>query len=166
MKELPTIERLKEILRLDKATGKLYNIGSRKGAVWGKEQTSIRKGYIRVKVDGVCIPAHRIVFAMVYGYWPTYEVDHKNRNTLDNRPCNLREATRLENSHNRGLHSNNTSGHPGISWHKTDKKWKVRLSINKKNTGLGTFADIEEAKIVYAKAVELHYGTFAPRARV
>ncbi|SNS23830.1 HNH endonuclease [Anaerovirgula multivorans] len=38
------------------------------------------------------------------------EIDHVSRDKLDNRDENLRVTTRIENSQNRGIASNNTSG--------------------------------------------------------
>lgn len=58
-------------------------------------------------------------------------VDHIN-NTGDNRACNLRWATRSENGINKSIQKNNTSGHQGISWHETMKKWRTRMKVNGK----------------------------------
>jgi hypothetical protein len=53
------------------------------------------------------------------------EIDHINRDRLDNRRGNLRKVTRRENCANRGLSRNNTSGHPGI-WGQCGK-WKASV---------------------------------------
>jgi hypothetical protein len=45
----------------------------------------------------------------------TYYINHKKD---DNRWSNIRHATRVENSKNRGLQLNNKSGFNGVSWEK------------------------------------------------
>ena len=53
-------------------------------------------------------------------------IDHINRNKSDNRIENLRWATKYEQEENKGNQNNNTSGHKGISYCKTYKKWKYQ----------------------------------------
>ncbi len=76
---------------------------------------------------------HRLV-AMHYMPNPENkrEVDHMNRDKLDNRVENLRWATRTENNQNKGNYKNNTSGHKYISYRKKDKNWIFYKRINKK----------------------------------
>lgn len=88
-------------------------------------------------------------------------VDHRNRNGLDNRRANLREATHAENMRNRGLGRNNTSGFKGVSWHTTGKKWQAKIKVDGKGRHLGLFRTAEEAALAYdVAALELH-GEFA-----
>lgn len=54
-------------------------------------------------------------------------VDHINRNTLDNRRCNLRETTHKENMNNRGNVHNGASGILGIRYVKKDNCWQARI---------------------------------------
>lgn len=54
-------------------------------------------------------------------------VDHINRNTLDNRRCNLRETTHKENMNNRGNVHNGESGILGIRFVKKDNSWQARI---------------------------------------
>ena len=71
------------------------------------------------------------------------EVDHIDRNPLNNRAENLRWATRTEQQNNRGMLSTNTSGVPNVS--QIGNKWRVRFKIDGKETYFGTFAKIEDA---------------------
>ena len=116
-------------------------------------------GYLvlRLTIDGKVreVRTHRIIFAMQTGAWPTAEVDHKNRNKLDNRWVNLRLATHAENQHNCGIQSNNTSGFHGISL--TKGKWQARIKTHGRRRSLGLFRTPEEAHAAYLKAkIEMH----------
>jgi hypothetical protein len=55
------------------------------------------------------------------------QIDHISRERLDHRRSNMRFATRSQNQANKGKQCNNTSGHKGVSWHKT--KWEARIKF-------------------------------------
>ena len=85
-----------------------------------------------------------------------FEIDHINRDVMDNRRENLRYVTSSQNGMNRGMMKNNTSGYRGVSWSKSSKKWLVRIKLNGESIRLGYFDDIEEAAKAYKKkALEL-----------
>lgn len=58
-------------------------------------------------------------------------VDHINRDPLDNRLSNLREATFKMNNNNVSMHRNNTSGFTGVRF--ADGRWIARLEFDGKN---------------------------------
>ncbi len=68
------------------------------------------------------------------------EIDFEDNNVLDhidgdisnNDRTNLRVITQQMNCRNRTMHSNNTSGYTGISWHKNSKQYQVRRTIKGK----------------------------------
>jgi len=90
------------------------------------------------------------------------QVDHINRNVLDNRKCNLRLCSYSGNSSNRGIMPRNKSGYIGVSLIKLKTpKWQSCVRYNKKNYYLGLFKSKEEAaKARDKKVLELH-GEFA-----
>lgn len=90
------------------------------------------------------------------------EVDHKNRDRADNRRANLRECTHAENSFNRSLHKNNSSGYSGIYWNENQGKWVAQISVGGVRKHLGCFTDLEDAAKVRKEAELLYYGEFAP----
>jgi len=65
--------------------------------------------------------------------------DHINRNKLDNRKINLRNATNSMNGMNRNLNKNNSSGYLGVFWRKDRKKWIAFIKVNYKRMHLGNF---------------------------
>lgn len=89
------------------------------------------------------------------------EVDHKDRNGLNNTRSNIRLATRSDNQSNRSRFKNNTSGFIGVAWHKATGKWQARINVGKKLIHLGLFDDpAEAARIRDEKAIE-QQGSFA-----
>lgn len=75
-------------------------------------------------------------------------IDHFNHNGLDNRrSTNLRKATGFENQQNRkGPNKNSKSGIRGVYWNEVGGKWNAQISINHKDTNLGSFTSKEEAE--------------------
>lgn len=88
------------------------------------------------------------------------EVDHINRNKLDNRKVNLREATHKENNANIKLLKTNTSGFRGICWDKSRELWTVGLYINNKRKYLGRFKILSEAIVIYRENALEHFGNY------
>lgn len=97
----------------------------------------------------------------MYGKWPAKQIDHINRDRLDNRIANLREATDAENRQNMGLSVTNKSGVTGVTWDKQRKKWFAKITHNYKQIPLGRFDNIKDAENAYVEAKKrLH--TFEP----
>lgn len=117
-------------------------------------------GYKRTKVNKKLYGTHQIIFLMFYGYIPQ-QIDHANRNKLDNRIENLRLATISQNQHNKNIQKNNTSGIKGVSWYKRLKKWQVQIMVNKKSIHFGHFEDLELAELVITEARQKYHGNFA-----
>lgn len=88
-------------------------------------------------------------------------IDHINHDTLDNRKINLRFCVSVENSRNRQLNKNNSSGYKGVSLHKMCGKWQARIKLPNKRKSLGLFSDRVEAAKAYNKAAKLYYGEYA-----
>lgn len=86
--------------------------------------------------------------------------DHINGNGLDNRRANLRPATTAENTRNRRLNSDNTSGFKGVGWHKSSSKWRAVIQIYGTHIHLGLFDTPEAAHEAYCTAAKEYFGEF------
>lgn len=84
------------------------------------------------------------------------EVDHINRNRLDNRKINLRLCNRRQNMCNK-----EKLEFKGICWHNHNKKWFSRISYNNKAFNLGFFNDKIEAARIYDTFARYLNGDFA-----
>jgi len=82
---------------------------------------------------------------MVYGDWPTGEIDHIDGNGLNNRINNLRDVSRSINAKNISRLKNNTSGRVGVTWDKERSKWSAQSKKNGKCVHLGRFDLLEDA---------------------
>lgn len=80
------------------------------------------------------------------------EIDHINRDKLDNRRSNLRIVTRNENQWNRGLSRNNRSGIKGVSFIQKCKKWYASIWYESKCYNLGLYENLEDAVIARKEA--------------
>ena len=58
------------------------------------------------------------------------EVDHIDRNPLNNCRSNLRWCTRSQNTCNEGLRSTNKSGVKGVHWSERNQRWTTRITCN------------------------------------
>lgn len=159
--ELISVDRVRELLCLDEATGVLtWRIARGKMAAGSLAGTPQNAGYRQVRLDGVRILEHRVIWLMVHGSWPQGDVDHINGIRSDNRPGNLRDVSRLVNLQNqRRPHQIGTSGRLGVTWDKRNKFWKAAIRVNGRSKHLGRFDDLDAASAAYIQAKRrLHAG--------
>lgn len=86
------------------------------------------------------------------------EVDHKDRNGLNNTRENLDIVTHSQNMQNRTRQRNNTSGHRGVGWFAKTGKWRVEIVVNKRNIHIGYFASKENAIAARKLAESIYFG--------
>ena len=106
------------------------------------------KGYVRA-----VIKLHKLVGGH------NKQVDHINRDKLDNCKKNLRLVNDGTNQQNRKP----KEGYPfkGVYWNKRENKWKARIGYKNERINLGTFVKLDDALTAYnEKALEL-YGKHA-----
>ena len=110
-------------------------------------------GYRHGRLNGQEVLAHRVIWKMTTGRYPVI-VDHINGDKLDNRLCNLREATPSLSSSNRSVPINNKSGVLGVFWNSQRKGWQAQIGLEGRRHNLGLF-DTKEAALAARKAAEI-----------
>ena len=137
---------LKELF--DYKDGNLYwKIKKAKNTIIGSIVSTLSHGYIRVRIDGKAYFAHRIIFLYHHGYLPL-EIDHIDKNPLNNKIENLRECSSSQNKYNTNLRTDNKSGIKNVRWRDDRKKWEVRLWVDGKRKYFGHYFDKEVARFV------------------
>lgn len=184
MKPAIDVSALRELLRYDAWTGRLYweprslkwFHAGRLPAYAYREIWNTRfahkeafravgpDGYMRGSILGRKLLAHRVILAIHTGAWPEFDVDHLDGDRSNNKLENLRSATRAENRQNTGISKNNSSGFTGVSFSKKYQKWVAQIMINRRSHFLGNFSSPEEASAAYA-AAKSNKHTYCPTQR-
>lgn len=121
------------------------------------------EGYVSAKAkDGT--NKHILFHQLVFDKYVDHIGGKNTRN--DNRKVNLRKNSsdysfETYNNMNKGIQKNNTSGCPGVTWHKRDSLWEVRISVNKKQIYLGRYDDYNEAVKVRKEAENKYFKGFS-----
>ncbi len=91
------------------------------------------------------------------------DVDHIDRNGLNNRRANLRVCSRSQNNYNSRRREDNTSGFKGVYLHTKigAKKWRAVIKVDGKRIYLGLFATPAEAAVARNAAANRFHGEFA-----
>lgn len=101
-------------------------------------------GYRTGKILDRLFSHHRLMWFMAFGEWPD-EIDHINRNTLDNRIVNLRSVTKTENQRNKSRSKNCTSGVMGVTFYKRTGRWRAHITIKSRHVHIGYFDTFDQA---------------------
>lgn len=165
MKTTLTEKRLRTLLHYAPDTGVFTRLESVRGVAAGSVAgTKHNRGYLAVRIDGSKYLLHRLAFLYMTGHLPTQGVDHVNGIKSDNRWSNLRKANQSENSQNRRLRKDSTSGATGISFKKAVRLWVVVITIDGKSKHIGYYKSLQEAVIAQTNAKLAHH-PFQPIAR-
>ena len=127
---MTSVERLRELFHVLPDGQLVRNIDQGKGKAGDIVGNPHNAGYLRLRVDGKYWLAHRVVWAIVHGTLADGEVDHKNGNRRDNRPDNLRIATRTGQMCNTAKMTSNTSGMKGLWYEARRGRWRGRINLH------------------------------------
>jgi len=113
---------------------------------------SNKLGYVVIVFNYRLYRAHRLAWLYMTGEWPPEEIDHVNHVKNDNRWVNLQLADRITNNRNASRRKDNKSGVTGVNWHSTNERWVVYISEGGRIRHLGSFTDINVARVVRKQA--------------
>lgn len=146
MKEKLTQEIVQHLFTYDPETGELrWKLAPFTRSKKGASINTKSNGYYLVRIYGKKYGVHRIIWLYVYGYFPENEIDHIDRNGINNKLSNLREVSRQCNMRNTGLSINNKSGVTGVRFNKSCNAWAAAITVNKDSYYLGIYYDFTEA---------------------
>ena len=87
-----------------------------------------------------------------------YEIDHINRNRLDNRKVNIRHCSRSQNMFNKTKQNNNSTGVLGVYFDKSRGKYAAEIKAYGVKKFLGRFNTLKEAKEKRIAAEREYFG--------
>lgn len=152
-------ERVRALLRFDRRTGAFtWRVAPNGRVAAGTFAGTLTKaGYLRIKIDGQFVMAHRLAWWLLRGEWPGGQLDHKNGNKQDNRLSNLREATPAINSQNARTARKRKNGGSllGASLVERNRKWRASILHHGRSLHLGLFSTEQEAHAAYVAAKRL-----------
>ena len=107
----------------------------------GELQDARIEGYRVIHLWGRPFMQHRLIWLIHNLNWPEGVLDHLDRNKLNNIITNLRDTDYAGNNLNISIKSNNTSKATGVTYHKQNNKWVVKL----RGKYYGSFSEFQDA---------------------
>ena len=152
-----TAQRLRELFTYEPETGLLrWRVKRSWNVEVGSVAGSINSdGYRVLRFDGRIYQAHRVVWLLERGEWPSGQIDHINGDRLDNRVENLRDVSGSINTQNqRRPQKNNKGGYLGVYYQKLtpSRPWAACISIDGRRVTLGRYDTPEQAHAAYVEA--------------
>jgi len=158
-----TLARVHELLNYDQHSGRFTWKRSRRGPAKAGDQAGYKRpdGYIKIKIDGSAVWAHRLAWFYVHGAWPENQIVHINGNSSDNSIANLRDVSPRTNMQNERQARRRKNGGTmlGAHWSKTWKRWKSSINAGGRLLHVGWFDTEQQAHAAYIAAKrKLHEG--------
>ena len=174
LRRLPDRDLVRQLLDYDPATGVLTWRPRKRDAfattgawrMWatkfaGRQAGHVtRKKYRRIKIGTAMYLAHRLAWLHAKGEPVPHELDHIDRDKMNNRIANLRAATQSQNRANIPAHKSNKLGVKGVFLDEHGRYLAV-LVVNGQRKFRKRFKALDEAAEAYRAAALIHYGEFA-----
>ena len=127
-------------------------------ALFNKRLCLNSRGYVQFHLNGKTKMLHRFIVPCE----PDMDIDHINRNPLDNRRENLRPLCRSNNTVKATRPENCQSKYKGVKLSKNKKRWIAQIKVEGDNKYGGTF----NTELAAAKASQMLYDRYRPTLKV
>lgn len=118
-----------------------------------------KSGYIQIMHNKKLYQAHRLAWLYMEGYFPEFQIDHRNKIRHDNRWENLRHVSPSCNAKNSSVNRNSKSGVTGVSRRTENNLWVSMICPKGKRIYLGSSVNLDVAVKLRYEA-ELKYNWF------
>ena len=132
--------------------GNGHKAGDRAGSVYVSRNGRVSR---LVMIDGKRYPTSYIVWLRQTGVFPKHPLRHVDRNNLNDRLDNLREATRSQSGTSKPAPRNRV-GVRGVSFDRNG--YRAAIRVNGRLHHLGCFKTVEEASAAYQAARFKYFG--------
>jgi len=129
-------------------SGVSWHVSGSKNALYASTTQWFPGKCIRLRMHNLLLPPT-----------PGFVVDHKNGNSLDNRRCNLRACTQMQNVWNQHATPRGVSRFMGV--YKDGGRWRARITCAKRRISIGQFRREVDAAVAYDEACRVLRGEFA-----
>lgn len=145
-----------ELTRGKEAMVDLCDVVLVQGHAWYAWKDFKKRGGTWYAIAGKGLRMHCLIMGFVEGY----EIDHKDRDGLNNTRRNLRRATQSQNLMNQAKRLGK-SKHKGVSEEVKTGKWRARIQIKGSTLYLGLYGTEEGAAAAYNEAAKLYFDEYA-----
>ncbi len=115
-----------------------------------KHKWRLKRGYAVATIKEKDVRMHRLIISPPTGY----EIDHINRDRLDNQRNNLRVVPHQENIQSKKGKEGSSSQYKGVSLSRQTKKWVAQIQVDGRSIYLGSFQREQDAAKAYNLAAK------------
>lgn len=151
-----TRERLCDVLQYFPDTGEF-----RWRRNFAKAGHILRNGYVTIGIDGEQYLAHRLIFFLEDGKFPSDDVDHINGFRSNNQRVNLRKVSRSQNLMNRRPNADKVIQVKNVYLHKPSGRYRVKMKIDGISKHFGYFTDLQAASEKAKEVQKEYHGMYA-----
>ena len=126
-----------------------------------KQKHHTGKCYWIIKIDGRSCRRGHLIFIAARGRAPYPLVDHRNGNSLDDRPGNLRDATITQNAWNHKSRRRRIKLPMGVRILVSSGRYQARIGFHGHQIHLGAYDTPAEARAIYLTKRKELYQEFA-----